>query len=90
MCRVKPLPVRSATGLHALETLADRLKRSGRALILCGARHQPAQFFKRAEFVDHIGKENITPHVEAALKQARAVFEAERHHPYRYPANQKF
>ena len=32
-----------ATGLHALEQFSDRLRKTGRSLLLCGARDQPAQ-----------------------------------------------
>ena len=60
-----------ATGLHALEGFCDRLKKSGRTLVLCGARHQPAAFLDQAEFVEHVGKHNIVPHVQAALARAR-------------------
>jgi sulfate permease, SulP family len=30
-----------ATGIAALEELADQLQRSGRSMLLCGARPQP-------------------------------------------------
>jgi hypothetical protein len=36
---------------------------------------QPAQFLDQAEFVDHIGRENIVPHVQEALNRALQVFE---------------
>jgi SulP family sulfate permease len=62
-----------ATGLKALEDLADRLHQSGRHLILCGARFQPAELMKRGEFEEHVGVENICPHVEAALARAREI-----------------
>jgi SulP family sulfate permease len=62
-----------ASGLHALEALSDRLKRSGRALILCGARHQPAQLLHQADFVNHVGADNILPHVQAALARAKEL-----------------
>lgn len=62
-----------ATGLHALEQLSDRLKKSGRTLLMCGARLQPAQLLEQAEFVEHVGKENILPHVEAALRRAEEI-----------------
>jgi SulP family sulfate permease len=55
--------------------LCDRLKKSGRTLVLCGARDQPARFLQQAEFIDHIGKDNIQPHVQAAIKRARQIFE---------------
>ena len=71
--RLRNMTAIDATGLHALEQLSDRLKRSGRTLLLCGARLQPAQLLEQAEFVDHVGKENILPHVEAALRRAAEI-----------------
>jgi SulP family sulfate permease len=73
--RLRNMTAIDGTGLHALETFCDRVKRSGRTLLLCGARRQPAQFLEQAEFIEHIGKENICPHVEAALSRAREVYE---------------
>ena len=71
--RLRNMTAIDATGLHALEELNDRLKRSGRTLLLCGARHQPAQLLEQAEFVEHVGKDNILPHVQAALKRAESL-----------------
>ncbi len=71
--RLRNMTTIDATGLHALEQLSDRLKRSGRSLVLCGARLQPAQFLHQAEFVDHVGAENIVPHVQAALERASEI-----------------
>jgi SulP family sulfate permease len=73
--RLRNMTAIDATGLHALETLCDRLKKSGRTLVLCGARRQPAEFLEQAEFIEHIGKENIQPHVQAALARARRIYE---------------
>jgi SulP family sulfate permease len=73
--RLRNMTAIDATGLHALETFCDRLKKSGRTLILCGARRQPAEFLEQSEFIDHIGKENIHPHVESALQRARVLYE---------------
>jgi SulP family sulfate permease len=71
--RLRNMTAIDATGLHALEQLNERLKRSGRALLLCGARHQPSQLLEQAEFVEHVGKDNILPHVEAALRRAEEL-----------------
>ena len=60
-----------ATGLHAIERLSDALHRSGRSLLLCGMRDQPARLMERAEFHEHIGVENLLPSVETALARAR-------------------
>jgi SulP family sulfate permease len=73
--RLRNMTAIDATGLHALEKFCDRLKKSGRTLVLCGARHQPAQFMEQTEFIRHIGKENIHPHVQDALKRARQIYE---------------
>ncbi len=73
--RLRNMTAIDSTGLHALETFSDRLKRSGRTLLLCGARRQPAEFLSQAEFVEHIGKENIHPHVQSALTHAREIYE---------------
>jgi SulP family sulfate permease len=72
--RLRNMTAIDATGLHALEAFSDQLKKSGRTLILCGARSQPRRFLERAEFVRHIGSKNITPHVSAALERARQLF----------------
>jgi len=71
--RLRNMTAIDATGLHALETLCDRLKKSGRTLVLCGARHQPAQLFDQAEFIGHVGVHNILPHVQAALMRAEEI-----------------
>ena len=72
--RLRNMTAIDATGLHALESLNDRLRKSGRAVLLCGARRQPAKFLQQAEFVEHIGKENILPHIEAALDRAKRIY----------------
>jgi SulP family sulfate permease len=71
--RLRNMTAIDATGLHALETFCDRLKKSGRAMILCGARHQPGRLLHRAEFLNHIGVRNIVPHVTAALARAKEI-----------------
>jgi SulP family sulfate permease len=71
--RLRNMTAIDATGVHALEQLSDRLTRSGRRLLLCGARRQPARFLERAEFIAHVGAENILPHLDAALDRARAL-----------------
>ncbi len=62
-----------ATGLHALEHLADVLHRSGRHLVLCGTRNQPAKLMEQGEFHRHIGDANIQPHLAAGLARAREI-----------------
>lgn len=65
----------STTGLLALEDFSDKLHATGRTLILCGARPQPAKLMRQAEFEQHVGRDNICPHITAALERAKAVYE---------------
>ncbi len=62
-----------ATGLRALEELADCLHRSGRDLIVCGAQPQPAALMASAEIHEHIGLANICPNTAAALVRAAEI-----------------
>jgi SulP family sulfate permease len=74
--RLRNMTALDATGLHALEKLSDRLKTSGRQLLLCGARQQPARLLHQAEFIEHVGADNIAPHVDAALGRAEELMKA--------------
>jgi SulP family sulfate permease len=71
--RLRNMTALDATGLYALERLADRLKKSGRTLLLCGAREQPERLLEQAEFLEHVGRENILPHVASALERAEQI-----------------
>ena len=73
--RLRNMTAIDATGLLALEDLADKLHAAGRILILCGARLQPANFMRQAEFEQHVGRENICPHIKEALERAKALYE---------------
>ncbi len=75
--RVRNMTAIDATGLHALEQLSNRMRKTGRTMLLCGARRQPATMLEQADFVRHIGQDNILPHVQAALERAREVHAAE-------------
>jgi MFS superfamily sulfate permease-like transporter len=74
--RLRNMTAIDATGLTAIQDLADSLHASGRTLLLCGAPSQPAQLMDEAEFHRHVGEENILPHVEAALKRAGEIWAA--------------
>jgi SulP family sulfate permease len=73
--RLRNMTAIDATGLQALEEIADKLHGSGREMILCGAREQPARLMQQAEFEQHVGRENICPHVQDALRRAAEVME---------------
>jgi SulP family sulfate permease len=71
--RLRNMTAIDATGLQALEEFADIIHASGRWLILCGALERPAQMMRRADFEDHIGKENICANIQEALERARQL-----------------
>jgi sulfate permease, SulP family len=73
--RLRNMTAIDATGVYALEEIARQLHASGRTLILCGAREQPAQVMQQAEFEEVVGRENICANVNEALQRAEAVFE---------------
>ncbi len=71
--RLRNMTALDGSGLGALEELADELQASGRTLILCGAREQPARLMEKAEFHEHVGDANICADLDAALVRARQV-----------------
>jgi SulP family sulfate permease len=71
--RLRNMTALDATGLHAIESLADRLHESGRTLLICGARDQPASLIERSTLYEHVGTDGSLPHIEAALARAREL-----------------
>jgi SulP family sulfate permease len=75
--RLRNMTAIDATGLKAIQDIADSLRKSERTLVLCGALPQPSSLMRQAEFHRHVGAENILPNVEAAIARA-AVIQAAR------------
>jgi SulP family sulfate permease len=73
LLRLREMSAIDATGMQALEDLSDRLRHSGRTLVLCGARGQPALLMRKAEFDQHVGHRNIRPNIGSALERAREL-----------------
>jgi len=73
--RLRNMTAIDATGVHELEKLADRLRTTGRTLLMCGARSQPEKLLRQSAFLSHFGEANLLPHVEAALSRAREIYE---------------
>lgn len=72
--RLRNMTAIDATGLLALERLADCIHASGRGLILCGALEQPSRLMRQAEFEQHVGHENICANVAQALARAKVLY----------------
>jgi SulP family sulfate permease len=74
LLRLRNMTALDATGMKAIENLADTLHASGRQMIVCGARTQPAELMRDAEFKEHVGEKNISPNVQSALARARELY----------------
>jgi len=72
--RLRNMTAIDATGLGAIQELADELHTSGRTLLLCGAREQPFQLMQQAEFERHVGKENIVPSITDAIHRSNELY----------------
>jgi sulfate permease, SulP family len=72
--RLRNMTAIDATGLQALEQFADSVHASGRGLILCGAPEQPMNLMKRADFEEHVGRDNICSNIAEALERAEQQF----------------
>jgi anti-anti-sigma regulatory factor len=53
--RLRNMTAIDTTGIAALEELADQLQKSGRSMLLCGARLQPEALMREAGFDRHAG-----------------------------------
>ena len=73
--RLRNMTAIDATGLQALEELADAVHESGRGLILCGAREQPVRLMHQAEFEEHVGAGNISASISTALERAQVLYQ---------------
>ncbi len=72
--KVTYMSAMDGTGTHALESLAARLRDSGRSLILCGAQKQPLELIHRSRLMTLVGRKNLQPHLDAALERAAIIY----------------
>jgi SulP family sulfate permease len=71
--RVRKVLAIDATSLQALEDLNRRLRAKGKHLVLSAPHTQPLATMEGSGFIDRLGRENVCPHIEAALDRAREV-----------------
>src|SRR6202142_2194607 len=71
--RLRNMTAIDSTGLQALEKFADQVHESGRKLILCGAREQPAKRMQEAGLHGHLGPQNVCFSVAEALDRAKSI-----------------
>jgi SulP family sulfate permease len=68
--RLRNMTAIDATGVAALETIADAVRASGRHALFCGAPPQPAAVLRRSGFAAHVGAENVCASFDDALARA--------------------
>jgi sulfate permease, SulP family len=71
--RMRKVMAMDATGLNALEDLYEKLRRKGKHLVLSAPHTNPLLVMEKAGFIDQLGRENVCPHIDAALNRARQI-----------------
>jgi len=71
--RMRKVSFIDSTGMHNLEQLYYRSKRSGIQLVLSGVNHHIFDTLQKAGLVDLIGRENIRDHINGALSRAGEI-----------------
>lgn len=65
--RMRHVPLVDATGINALKKFAKKCKERKITFIMSGVRPELLEMFKKSGLVQHVGEENIFPHIDAAL-----------------------
>jgi SulP family sulfate permease len=68
--RMRLVPVIDASGVHALQKLAERCRRKGIALIVSGLQEQPNRVLARMETREHPGELHLAPDFDHAVRMA--------------------
>jgi SulP family sulfate permease len=71
--RMRKVVAMDATGLNALEDLYEKLHRKGKHLVLSAPHTNPTMVMEKAGFIERLGRENVCPHIDAALARARQI-----------------
>lgn len=71
--RMRNVPAIDATGEHALENFYNTCKKAGTQLVLSGVNPVPYETLKKMHFIEMIGEENITNHIDKALIRTKEI-----------------
>lgn len=66
------------TGMNALESIVERMRKRGSYVILSGIHQQPLQMLRKAGFLDVLGRENFCATFDDSLVRSRCLLEAKR------------
>ena len=71
--RMRGVPAIDASAVNVLESLVKKCKDTGVFLILSHVNEQPMKVLEKDGLVDRIGRENLCPHIDAALERADVI-----------------
>ena len=71
--RMRKVPFIDSTGLHNLENMCRMSQREGIQVVLSGVQPKVDAVLRRNGFVELLGADNITPHIDVALQRARQL-----------------
>ena len=71
--RMRNVPAIDATGEHALENFYNTCKKAGTQLVLSGVNPVPYETLKKMHFIEMIGEENVTNHIDKALIRTKEI-----------------
>ncbi|KAB0671353.1 SulP family inorganic anion transporter [Oryzomonas sagensis] len=71
--RLRYMTAIDATGLYAIEQFNEKLRESGRTLLLCGTRGQPKRLIYTSNLPHLLGARNILPNISSALHRAEDI-----------------
>ncbi len=75
--RLNLVTAMDATGLNALESIVERMRRKDAVVILSGIHFQPLQMLMKAGFINRIGRENFCATFDDSLARAVECLEAQ-------------
>lgn len=71
--RIRQVPAVDASGLHVIEYLLLRCRKTGATLIMSGVHTQPLFALQKSGLLDEIGQENVVSNIDTALNRAREI-----------------
>lgn len=75
--RLHLVPAIDATGMHALESVIERMKQRKGTVVLSGLQQQPLQALGNAGLLDWIGRDNLCANFDQALARSGALLAVE-------------
>ncbi len=71
--RMRNVPAIDATGEHALENFYNKCKQTGTQLVLSGVNPVPYETLRKMHFIEMLGEQNVTTHIDKALIRTRQI-----------------